>query len=44
MEENIKEYLNINAPKYAEFKGYDESFINEVKDFTERASPTDLVQ
>lgn len=44
MEQTIKEYLNINAQKYAEFKGYDESFINAVSEFTEGAEPTEQVQ
>lgn len=44
MEQTIKEYLNINAPKYAEFKGYNEDFIKAVNDFTEGAEPTEQVQ
>lgn len=44
MEQVIKEYLNINAPKYAEFKGYNEDFIKAVNDFTEGAEPTEQVQ
>lgn len=44
MEQTIKEYLNINAPKYAEFKGYNEDFIKAVNDFTEGAEPTKQVQ
>lgn len=44
MEQTIKEYLNINAPKYAEFKGYNEDFIKAVNDFTEGTEPTEQVQ
>lgn len=44
MEQTIKEYLNINAPKYAEFKGYNEDFIKAVNDFTEGAEPIEQVQ
>lgn len=44
MEQVIKEYLNINAPKYAEFKGYNEDFINAVSEFTDGAEPTEQVQ